>query len=122
MTIAFTPRKDSISSLVYARQKAEGGIYCYFSTPKYCMSLEELLDHAECNHSLVKEIKRKSWNGGQFKSALLKHASDLRIHSLAILRRLDYLYPIQTIVEMGFTKEQYQAVKKQANRTYRMKT
>ncbi len=122
MTIAFTPRKESLSSIVYARQKADGKAYCYFSTPIYCNTLVELLDHAQCNHDLVKSMKVKARSAGQFSNALMKHASDLRIHSLAILRRLDYLYPIQTIVEMGFTEEQYQAVKKQANRTYKLKT
>lgn len=118
MTIAFTPRKESISSLVYARQKAEGGIYCYFSTPKYCLTFEELLDHAECNHSLVKEMKRRSWNGGQFKSALQKHTSDLRIHSQAILRRSNE-------IQVPYCKANqllWAAIQKQANRTYKLKT
>lgn len=118
MTIAFTPRKESISSLVYARQKAEGGIYCYFSTPKYCLTFEELLDHAECNHALVKSLKARCRTGGQFKSALQKHTSDLRIHSQAILRRSNE-------IPAPYCKANqllWAAIQKQADRTYKLKT
>lgn len=114
MTIAFTPRKESLSSIVYARQKADGGVYCYFSTPKFCISLEELLDHAQCNHDLVKGMKVKARSAGQFSNALMKHASDLRIHSLAILRRAGEL-PCHDYA-------QFKKVKAQADRTYKLKT
>lgn len=122
MTIAFTPRKESLSSLVYARQKAEGGIYCYFSTPKYCLTLAELADHAECNHSLVKSLKARCRTGGQFKSALQKHTSDLRIHSLAILRRSEELRQEVMARLAHFDLTNYNAVQKQAGRTYKLKT
>lgn len=122
MSITFTPRKESLSSIVYARQKADGGIYCYFSTPKYCITLEELLDHAQANHSLVKSLKARSRTGGQFKSAILKHTSDLRIHSQAIIRRAHYIYALQQVAELGMTKPMLDAVLKQAERTYKLKT
>lgn len=115
-------RKFDHLEVVNARQKASGKFFCYFSTPIYCNTLVELLAHAEYNHDACKRTAANGRKGGMLAGSIMKHASDLRIHSLAILRRLDYLYPIQTIVEMEFTKEQYQAVKKQANRTYRMKT
>ena len=122
MTIAFTPHKQTLSSIVYARQKADGGVYCYFSTPNYCISLEELLDHAQCNHSLVKSMKVKARTAGRFSNALMKHASDLRIHSQAIIRRAHYIYALQQVAELGMTKPMLEAVVKQAERTYKLKT
>ena len=124
MTIAFTPHKQTLSSIVYARQKADGGVYCYFSTPKFCQTFEELLDHATCNHDLVKGMKVKARSAGQFSNALMKHASDLRIHSLAILRRSHDLR-CEALASRQFTTAHlalWTAVEKQANRTYKLKT
>jgi len=118
MTIAFTPRKESISSIVYARQKAEGGIYDYFSTPEYCLTFEELLAHAECNHALVKSLKARCRTGGQFRSALQKHTSDLRIHSQAIIRRANNM----PIPYCKANQLLWDSIQKQANRTYKLKT
>jgi len=118
MTIAFTPRKESLSSIVYARQKADGKAYCYFSTPSFCQTFEELLDHAQCNHSLVKSMKVKARSAGQFANALMKHASDLRIHSQAILRRADQM----PVPYCKANQDLWQAIQKQANRTYKLKT
>ena len=122
MSIAFTPRKESLSSIVYARQKADGGVYCYFSTPNYCLTLEELKEHAEANHSLVKDMKLRSRSAGKFRNALMKHASDLRIHSQNIIRRAYYIYALQQVAELGMTKPMLDAVVKQAERTYKLKT
>jgi hypothetical protein len=124
MTIAFTPRKESLSSIVYARQKADGKAYCYFSTPVFCQTFEELLDHAECNHDLVKSMKVKARSAGQFANALMKHASDLRIHSLAILRRSHDLR-CEALASHQFTSAHlalWTALEKKANRTYKLKT
>lgn len=107
-------RKESLSKIVYDRQKAEKGIYCYFSTPKYCLTLEELLDHAEANHKAVKMLKSRLRSAGQFRNSLMKHASDLRIHSQAILRRAGEM-PCHDYA-------QYKKVKAQAERTYKLKT
>jgi hypothetical protein len=118
MTIAFTPRKESLSSIVYARQKADGKIYCYFSTPKFCLTFEELLDHAQANHTLAKEMKARSRSAGRFQSALLKHASDLRIHSMAIIRRSNE-------IQAPYCKANqllWAAIQKQAERTNKLKT
>jgi hypothetical protein len=120
--ITFTPRQKTLSSIVYARQKADGGVYCYFSTPNYCISLEELLDHAEANHALVKSLKSRSRSAGQFRNSLMKHASDLRIHSQNIIRRAHYIYALQQVAELGMTKPMLDAVVKQAERTYKLKT
>ena len=106
--------KDSLSKIVYDRQKAEKGHFCYFSTPKYCLTMEELLDHAVINHEAVKNIKARSRSGGQFRNQLMKHASDLRIHSLAILRRAGEL-PCHDYAL-------FKKVKAQADRTYKLKT
>lgn len=107
-------RKETTCNIVYLRQKAEGGIYCYFSTPKYCLTLEELLDHAEANHKAVKMLKSRLRSAGQFRNSLMKHASDLRIHSQAILRRAGEM-PCHDYA-------QYKKVKAQADRTYKLKT
>jgi hypothetical protein len=107
-------RKETTCNIVYLRQKAEGGIYCYFSTPKYCLTLEELLDHAEANHKAVKLLKSRLRSAGQFRNSLMKHASDLRIHSQAILRRAGEM-PCHDYA-------QYKKVKAQADRTYKLKT
>ena len=107
-------RKETTCNIVYLRQKAEGGIYCYFSTPKYCLTLEELLDHAEANHKAVKMLKSRLRSAGQFRNSLMKHASDLRIHSQAILRRAGEM-PCHDYA-------QYKKVKAQAERTYKLKT
>lgn len=115
-------RKETTCNIVYARQKADGGIYCYFSTPKYCISLEELLDHAEANHKAVKMLKSRLRSAGQFRNSLMKHASDLRIHSQAIIRRAHYIYALQQVAELGMTKHMLDAVVKQAERTYKLKT
>lgn len=124
MTIAFTPNKQSLSNLVYTRQKADGKPYCYFSTPSFCHTFEELLEHAVCNHDLVKGMKVKARSAGQFSNALMKHASDLRIHSLAILRR-NHEFRTNSIAARQFDSVQqalWAAVEKQANRTYKLKT
>lgn len=107
-------RKETTCNIVYLRQRAEGGIYCYFSTPKYCLTLEELLDHAEANHKAVKMLKSRLRSAGQFRNSLMKHASDLRIHSQAILRRAGEM-PCHDYA-------QYKKVKAQAERTYKLKT
>lgn len=124
MTIAFTPRKETLASIVYARQKADGKAYCYFSTPSFCQTFEELLEHAVCNHDLVKSMKVKARSAGQFSNALMKHASDLRIHSLAILRRLhDLRFEAVSSRQFSTTLQAlYKAVETQANRTYKLKT
>ena len=106
--------KESLGKIVYDRQKAEKGHFCYFSTPKYCLSMEELLDHAVTNHEAVKANKARARTAGQFRSSVQKHASDLRIHSLAILRRAGEL-PCQDYAL-------FKNVKAQADRTYKLKT
>ena len=115
-------RKETTCNIVYLRQKAEGGIYCYFSTPKYCLTLEELLDHAEANHKAVKMLKSRLRSAGQFRNSLMKHASDLRIHSLAILRRSEELRQEVMARLAHFDLTNYNAVQKQADRTYKLKT
>ena len=107
-------RKESLGKIVYDRQKAEKGHFCYFSTPKYCLSMEELLDHAVTNHEAVKANKARARTAGQFRSSVQKHASDLRIHSLAILRRAGEL-PCHDYAL-------FKKVKAQADRTYKLKT
>jgi hypothetical protein len=107
-------RKESLGKIVYDRQKAEKGIFCYFSTPKYCLTMEELLDHAVTNHEAVKANKARARTAGQFRSSVQKHASDLRIHSLAILRRAGEL-PCHDYAL-------FKKVKAQADRTYKLKT
>jgi hypothetical protein len=107
-------RKESLGKIVYDRQKAEKGIFCYFSTPKYCLTMEELLDHAVTNHDAVKANKARARTAGQFRSSVQKHASDLRIHSLAILRRAGEL-PCHDYAL-------FKKVKAQADRTYKLKT
>lgn len=107
-------RKESLGKIVYDRQKAEKGIFCYFSTPKYCLTMEELLDHAVTNHEAVKANKARARTAGQFRSSVQKHASDLRIHSLAILRRAGEL-PCHDYAL-------FKKVKAQAERTYKLKT
>jgi hypothetical protein len=117
-------RKETTAPTVYARQKAEGGIYCYFSTPKYCLTFEELYDHAVYNHEAVKTCKGRVRSAGQFRSSLLKHTSDLRIHSLAIIRRSQELR-FAAIASRQFTpalQALYKAVEKQTDRTYKLKT
>lgn len=106
--------KESLGKIVYDRQKAEKGHFCYFSTPKYCLSMEELLDHAVTNHEAVKANKARARTAGQFRSSVQKHASDLRIHSLAILRRAGEL-PCHDYAL-------FKKVKAQADRTYKLKT
>jgi hypothetical protein len=107
-------RKESLGKIVYDRQKAEKGHFCYFSTPKYCLTMEELLDHAVTNHEAVKANKARARTAGQFRSSVQKHASDLRIHSLAILRRAGEL-PCHDYAL-------FKKVKAQADRTYKLKT
>jgi hypothetical protein len=107
-------RKESLGKIVYDRQKAEKGHFCYFSAPKYCLTMEELLDHAVTNHEAVKANKARARTAGQFRSSVQKHASDLRIHSLAILRRAGEL-PCHDYAL-------FKKVKAQADRTYKLKT
>jgi hypothetical protein len=117
-------RKESLGKIVYDRQKAEKGHFCYFSTPKYCLTLEELLDHAVTNHEAVKANKARARTAGQFRSSVQKHASDLRIHSLAVIRRLHDIR-FASIASREFTPDRqalYKAIEVQANRTYKLKT
>ena len=107
-------RKESLGKIVYDRQKAEKGHFCYFSTPKYCLTMEELLDHAVTNHEAVKANKARARTAGQFRSSVQKLTSDLRIHSLAILRRAGEL-PCHDYAL-------FKKVKAQADRTYKLKT
>lgn len=110
--------KHDLLTVVNARQKAEGGSFCYFATPKYCLTLDDLLAHAEDNHTLAKEMKARSRSAGRFQSALLKHASDLRIHTMAILRRSNE-------IQVPYCKANqllWSAIQKQAERTNKLKT
>ena len=107
-------RKFDHLEVVNARQKAEGGSFCYFATPKYCLTLDDLLAHAEDNHERCKSAKMGARNRLMGASKLMKHASDLRIHSQAILRRAGEM-PCHDY-------NLYKKVKAQAERTYKLKT
>lgn len=109
--------KHDLLKVVNARQKAEGGSVCYFATPKYCLTLDDLLAHAEDNHERCKRTALNGRRGGMLSGSIMKHASDLRIHAQSILDRAGEI-GLQGVGDYSMLK----AVKAQANRTYRMKT
>lgn len=106
--------KHDLLTVVNARQKAEGGSVCYFATPKYCLTLDDLLAHAEDNHERCKRTALNGRRGGMLAGSIMKHASDLRIHAQSILDRAGEL-PCHDYAL-------FKKVKAQADRTYKLKT
>ena len=117
------PAPINHTKVVYERQKAGRTGYCYFATPRYCLTLEELLAHAIQNHDSVKANKAHARSARvAYPNALNKHTSDMRIHSLAILRRSEELRQEAMAKLAHFDLSSYNACQRQANQTYKLKT